>query len=392
LTCLKQGRFFATPQQKAFTLIELIIVIVVTGILAGIALVGYSSTVTKSHEAAIVASASNLEREMMALTAFGVTADDAYREMTDVSPGIDFYDENLDGNNHIEGGETMMQVVDQDGYQAEFLAPVGWDSPTARLVGSSTDGGDNNDGSAPSTTTVTPTTTVPVDPNISILLASNCALPTLNHSVVTFGTNSSGLSADLRFQRVGQQNAGQGYTGSAFNGPLRTSSGWGSPDVDYYGTSILLNDNFPNDDSNVNWRSGQPVTSGSFPYDLSLWTAWTEMVNLDNDIRLEFVDNTTGPVVVTTRTGQESPTDGQRELFVAPGPHQVTIQARSDGRKFGDAIVAPNADVILDGGQNGLGQLRGFGVAKSFTHIGSNLGGDSWEPGYLTGISYSCKP
>lgn len=393
LSCPKKASSLATSQKRAFTLVELVATIVVIGILASVALASYGRAVTKSKEAAIVASAVNLEREMMAITAFRVTADAAYTEMTDVSPGIDFYDENLDGNDHIEGGETMMQVVDTEGYRAEFLAPEGWGVSTVRLASSSTGEDNGGDTTPTTTTTTTTTTTVPVDPNISILLASNCALPTLDHSVVTFGVNDiSGLSANLRFQRVGQQNSNQGYTGMAFNGPLRTRSGWNANTVNYHGPAILLNDTFPNDNNNVNWSGGQPVTSGEFPYDPALWGAWAEMVNLDGDVRLEYVDNTTGPVVVTTRSGNEAPTDGQRELYVAPGPYQVTIKARSDGRKFGDAIVAPNADVVIDGGQNGIGQLRGFGVAKSFTHIGSNPTGDSWEPGYLTGISYSCKP
>lgn len=56
--------------RKAFTMIELIIVIVILGILAGIAIVGYGAVTGKANESAIEQAAGSLDREIRALAAF----------------------------------------------------------------------------------------------------------------------------------------------------------------------------------------------------------------------------------------------------------------------------------------------------------------------------------
>ena len=60
--------------RKAFTLIELIIVIVIIGILAGIAVVGYQAVIKRSAEAALQQSARAFDKEVVALGAFDQTA------------------------------------------------------------------------------------------------------------------------------------------------------------------------------------------------------------------------------------------------------------------------------------------------------------------------------
>lgn len=58
--------------RRAFTLVELIIVIVIVGILAAISIVGYQSVVDRTEEQAVKASLASVEREYRALAAFGI--------------------------------------------------------------------------------------------------------------------------------------------------------------------------------------------------------------------------------------------------------------------------------------------------------------------------------
>jgi prepilin-type N-terminal cleavage/methylation domain-containing protein len=56
--------------KKAFTLIELIIVIVILGILAGIAIVGYQAVIDRANESKVEQAAQSYDRSIRALAAF----------------------------------------------------------------------------------------------------------------------------------------------------------------------------------------------------------------------------------------------------------------------------------------------------------------------------------
>ena len=63
-----------TPRKRAFTLIELIIVIVVLGILATIAIVGYKAVIDRTNQSAAQTAAQAFDREIRSVASFGDTA------------------------------------------------------------------------------------------------------------------------------------------------------------------------------------------------------------------------------------------------------------------------------------------------------------------------------
>ena len=60
-----------TPRKRAFTLIELIIVIVVLGILATIAIVGYKAVIDRTNQSAAQTAAQAFDREIRSVASFG---------------------------------------------------------------------------------------------------------------------------------------------------------------------------------------------------------------------------------------------------------------------------------------------------------------------------------
>ena len=99
-----------TFARRAFTLVELIIVIVILGILAAISIVGYQSVVDRVDQAAAETTLQSVDREYRALAAFNIAADSsAGVPITDMTPidGIDYSAGDTDGDGLLEPGETI---------------------------------------------------------------------------------------------------------------------------------------------------------------------------------------------------------------------------------------------------------------------------------------------
>jgi len=72
---------FSQKLRKAFTLVELIVVIVVLGILATIAIVGYRAVIDQTSQRSIEEAARSLDRQITTMASFGRSAD-----LTNVNP------------------------------------------------------------------------------------------------------------------------------------------------------------------------------------------------------------------------------------------------------------------------------------------------------------------
>jgi len=76
-------RPLTTAKRKAFTLVELIVVIVILGILASVATVGYNSVISRSSTEAARAEANSVDREVRALLAYSANGTITQTDITD---------------------------------------------------------------------------------------------------------------------------------------------------------------------------------------------------------------------------------------------------------------------------------------------------------------------
>ena len=95
-------------KRKAFTLIELIIVIVVLGILATIAIVGYRAVIDRANQSSAENAAKSFDRQIRAQAAFGM---DGNPNMTDPRRGQLMIDMLQDP---AAGGSTIKDLPDAD--------------------------------------------------------------------------------------------------------------------------------------------------------------------------------------------------------------------------------------------------------------------------------------
>ena len=82
--------------------------------------------------------------------------------------------------------------------------------------------------------------------------------------------------------------------------------------------------------------------------------------------------------------------DNGKTLVVFQGTGTVTLTATSDGRQFGPSVLAPFAQVLLEGN---AGYVDGFVVANNFQTIGQNVNGLQMHADAYTGdiqCSSSC--
>ena len=93
--------------RRAFTLIELIITIVIIGILAAIAIVGYSAVTETAQEKADLAAVESADREIRAMLAFGGDVDATAGSLaTDLSTaGVTYAD--VDTSGTVTAGDTL---------------------------------------------------------------------------------------------------------------------------------------------------------------------------------------------------------------------------------------------------------------------------------------------
>ena len=100
--------------QKAFTLVELIIVIVIVGILAAISIVGYQSVVDRAEEQAVKTSLESVDREYRALAAFGIAdgTEVDTSEMTTFSELTFQADASGSGTTTLNAGDTATWTQD----------------------------------------------------------------------------------------------------------------------------------------------------------------------------------------------------------------------------------------------------------------------------------------
>ena len=97
-------------KRKAFTLIELIIVIVVLGILATIAIVGYRAVIDRANQASAENAAKSFDRQLGAMAAFGMESNPT---MNDPNRGQLVLDVLQDANNTAASG-VIKDIPDSD--------------------------------------------------------------------------------------------------------------------------------------------------------------------------------------------------------------------------------------------------------------------------------------
>ena len=97
--------------RRAFTLVELIIVIVIVGILAAISIVGYQSVVDRAEEQAVKASLESVDREFRALAAFGI-ADGTEVVEADMTAFAELTFADVDTSGGLNAGDTATWVKD----------------------------------------------------------------------------------------------------------------------------------------------------------------------------------------------------------------------------------------------------------------------------------------
>ena len=98
--------------QKAFTLVELIIVIVLVGILAAISIVGYQSVVDRAEEASAKTSLQSADRELRAMMAFNTVGgvDPGFPSMSTPAGTVSLYH----GPLNIELASYNVSLIDCD--------------------------------------------------------------------------------------------------------------------------------------------------------------------------------------------------------------------------------------------------------------------------------------
>ena len=128
---------------RAFTLVELIIVIVIVGLLAAISIVGYSAVVDRSEQAAAETTLQSVDREYRALDAFnaGTGVNGVDLDSMSSVPSVEFND--TDGDGVLETGETA--VYEKDGVVSTLVfnsATTAGDISTSAADGGSSESAD----------------------------------------------------------------------------------------------------------------------------------------------------------------------------------------------------------------------------------------------------------
>ena len=117
--------------RKAFTLIELIIVIVIIGILAGIAVVGYQAVISKSRVEAAKQTARAFDKDVMALGAFDQQAGNVLANIAIADNELDASYVVTPGAQVGSTGTTLSYTIAKSGCTATVTTSAGVGTPAA---------------------------------------------------------------------------------------------------------------------------------------------------------------------------------------------------------------------------------------------------------------------
>lgn len=105
--------------RRAFTLIELIIVIVILGILAAIAIVGYQAVINRANESKVEQAALSYDRSLRALAAFDQGNPQAVRYHVDMLSDVPEGFEVTYSSSIVADDDVEMDLLDAADFAAE---------------------------------------------------------------------------------------------------------------------------------------------------------------------------------------------------------------------------------------------------------------------------------